>query len=188
MNIPKATYIQHGTWKINILHNTYGGFVDRPTNSQFLDLAWFYEPNKTKENQLELVTLCLNLGFGNVRVNGYNNIKNAIHDHSIFLTKDLLTINASIYPSNLFEIHCMRNLDKVIPMEQLFVKYDPENEPWQNNLSKTEFIRRDDMIKMNIGNNEQNYFYVFKHNQLKFLYRTIDFVLTEGLTIVGMRK
>jgi hypothetical protein len=198
--IPKASLIQTGETEFVSLipKNQYEGeFRELPENEailnnnfKFLDLFWFHTPKneESKNNQLELVTLNLNLNFGNLRINGYLDIKDTIHNQAIFLTKDLLTVNAAIYPSALFYIRNMRNKDRYQPIEQLFVPYDPENEPWHNELAISEFVKRDDQLWMQISHRGNNYFYVFKDRQYQLFNYALDFVLTKGLTLVGMKK
>jgi hypothetical protein len=197
---PKASLIQTGeTNFVRVIskNQTEGELQELPENEtisgsnfKFLDLFWFHTPkNETsKSNQLELVTLNLNLNFGNLRINGYLDIKNTIHNQAIFLTKDLLTVNTAIYPSALFHIRNMRNKDRYQPIEQLFVPYDPENEPWHNDLAISEFVKRDDQLLMQIDHRGNNYFYIFKDRQYQLFNYALDFVLTKGLTLVGMKK
>lgn len=200
IRIPKASLIQTGENEFVkvIPKNQYEGeFQELPENAaipnsdyKFLDLFWFHTPKteESKPNQLELITLCLNLNFGNLRINGYLSINDTIHNQAIFLTKDLLTVNAAIYPSALFHIRNMRNRDRYQPIEQLFVPYDPENEPWHNELATTEFVKRDDQLWMQISHKGNNYLYVFKDRQYQLFNYALDFVLTKGLTLVGMKK
>jgi hypothetical protein len=198
--VPKASLIQTGETefiKIDSKSQMEGELKELPENEaiqtnnfKFLDLFWFYIPKNddSKTNQLELVTLNLNLNFGNLRINGYLNVQSTIHNQAFFITKDLLTVNAAIYPSALFHIRNMRNKDRYQPIEQLFVPYDPENEPWHNELATTEFIKRDDQLCMQISQKGNNYFYVFKERQYQLFNYALDFVLTKGLTLVGMKK
>ena len=198
--IPKASLIQTGeTEFVRLIPKSQneGEFRELPeseaipnNNFKFLDLFWFHTPKteESKENQLELVTLNLNLNFGNLRINGYLDIKNTIHNQAFFITKDLLTVNAAIYPSALFHIRNMRNRDRYQPIEQLFVPYDPENEPWHNDLAISEFVKRDDQLWMQISHRGNNYFYVFRDRQYQLFNYALDFVLTKGLTLVGMKK
>ncbi len=198
--VPKASLIQTGETefiKIDSKSQMEGELKELPENEaiqtnnfKFLDLFWFYIPKNddSKTNQLELVTLNLNLNFGNLRINGYLNVQSTIHNQAFFITKDLLTVNAAIYPSALFYIRNMRNKDRYQPIEQLFVPYDPENEPWHNELATTEFIKRDDQLWMQISQKGNNYFYVFKERQYQLFNYALDFVLTKGLTLVGMKK
>lgn len=196
---PKSYLIQTGeTHFMRITPNQCEGEIkELPENEQiiqksnlkFVDLFWFYYENKkTKENQLDLVTFTLNLNYGNLRINGYLDVSKAIHNQAFFLTNDLLTINAAIYPSALFHIRNMRNGDRFKPLEQLFVSYDPENEPWQNELAQTEFAKQNDQMWMQITNSKDNYLYLFKGTQYNLFNYALDFILTKGITLVGMNK
>lgn len=166
-------------------------FVQTGSNNfKFLDLFWFRDPKseETGPNRLELVTFCLNLNYGNLRINGYLHVGESLHNNALFLTRNLLTVNAAIYPSSLFHIRNMRNKEKFVPLEQLYVPYDPENEPWQDELAKTEFVKRDDQMWMKISHKEKDYIYLFKDRQYQLFNYALDFVLTKGLTLVGMKK
>ena len=160
------------------------------SNFKFLDLFWFRTPKteESKPDQLEMVTLTLNLNYGNIRINGYSNISNAVHNQAIFLTKDLLTVNAAVYPTALFYIRNMKNRETYYPTEQLFVPYNPENEPWQNELATTEFIKRDDQLYMRIRQKGVSYFYIFKDQEYRLFNYALDFTLTKGMSMVGVRK
>ncbi len=159
-------------------------------NYKFLDLFWFQtlKNEESKPDQLELVTLTLNLNYGNIRINGYLNIKDAIHNQAIFLTKDLLTVNAAVYPTALFYVRNLKNRETYCPTEQLFVPYNPENEPWQNELATTEFIKRDDQLYMRIRQKGASYFYIFKDREYRLFNYALDFTLTKGMAMVGVRK
>ena len=203
IRIPKASLMQTGEnnfIKIIPVDQIEGETTELPpeaeviqpqqTNFKFLDLFWFHTPKQedSKPDQLELVTLSLNLNYGNVRINGYVNIQNAIHDNAVFLTKELLTVKAAVYPTALFYIRNLRNTETYVPMEQLYIPYDPENEPWQTELPTTEFVKRDDRLLLRIKHKSSNYFYVFKDKQYQLFNYALDFALTKGLTMVGVRK
>ena len=164
--------------------------IQQPQNFKFLDLFWFHTPKLDTDNtnQLELVTFSINLNYGNLRINGYSQIKDAIHDNAIFLTKDLLTVKAAVYPTALFYIRNLKNTETYTPMEQLYVPYRPEDEPWQTELPTTEFVKRDDRLLLRIKHKGSNYFYVFKDKQYNLFNYALDFALTKGLTMVGVRK
>ncbi len=164
--------------------------IQQPQNFKFLDLFWFHTPKteSSKDDQLELVTLSLNLNYGNLRINGYKNVQNAIRGNAIFLTKDLLTVKAAVYPTALFYIRNLRNTETYKPIEQLYVPYDPENEPWQTELPTTEFVKRDDRLLLQIKHKSSNYFYIFKEKQYQLFNYALDFTLTKGLTAVGVKK
>ena len=201
IEIPTASFIQTGETnfiKVIPKNQSKGEFKELPVgdeavqnrNCKFLDLFWFYTPKNSefKPNQLELVTFNLNLNFGNLRINGYMSVSDAIHNQAFFLTGNFLTVNAAIYPSALFYIRNMRNKDRYSPFEQIFVPYDPENEPWHNELATTEFVKRDDQMWMQISHRGKNYLYIFKDRQYQLFNYALDFVLTKGLTLVGMKK
>jgi len=200
IRIPKASLMQTGEnnfIKIIPVDQIEGEPIELPEteviqqpNFKFLDLFWFHTSKQedSKPEQLELVTLSLNLNYGNVRINGYVNIQNAIHDNAVFLTKELLTVKAAVYPTALFYIRNLRNTESYTPMEQLYVPYDPENEPWQTELPTTEFVKRDDRLLLRIKHKSSNYFYVFKDKQYQLFNYALDFALTKGLTSVGVRK
>ena len=200
IRIPKASLMQTGEnnfIKIIPVDQIEGEPIELPEteiiqqpNFKFLDLFWFHTPKQedSKPEQLELVTLSLNLNYGNVRINGYVNIQNAIHDNAVFLTKELLTVKAAVYPTALFYIRNLRNTESYTPMEQLYVPYDPENEPWQTELPTTEFVKRDDRLLLRMKHKGLIYLYVFKDKQYQLFNYALDFALTKGLTSVGVRK
>ena len=201
IRIPKASFMQTGEnnfIKIIPVDQTEGDLktlpeaeiIQQPSNFKFLDLFWFHTPKQenSPDEQLELVTLSLNLNYGNVRINGYKNIQSAIHGDAVFLTKELLTVKAAVYPTALFYIRNLRNTESYVPVEQLYVPYNPENEPWQTELPTTEFVKRDDRLLLRIKHKGLNYLYVFRDKQYQLFNYALDFALTKGLTMVGVRK
>jgi len=162
--------------------------IQQSQNFKFLDLFWFHTPKTDNSTQLELVTFSINLNYGNLRINGYQDIQNSIHNNAIFLTKDLLTVKAAVYPTALFYIRNLRNTETYVPIEQLYVPYNPEDEPWQTEIPTTEFVKRDDRLLLRIKHKGSNYFYVFKDKQYQLFNYALDFVLTKGMTMVGIKK
>lgn len=199
---PKASIIQIGTNCFQLVmpkkNSSHCGLIDSNLNEnlspKFLDLFWFYNLNSNKKNisdliNLNLVTFSLNLNYGNLRINGYANISEAFNNQALFITKDLLTINASIYPTGIYYIkNCLKNGNSYSPIEQLFVKYDPENEPWQNELTHTIFKKHNDRIQMIMRRGDKNYYYIFEEQQLDLFYHSLDFILNTGPIIVGSKK
>lgn len=203
--VPQANSIQTGTRKILHIINeddiTEGDFFNlsaednrQTTNSfvppKFLELFWFFNPKaSSKKNELDLVTFSINLNFGNLRINGYLDAKTALHNHALFLSKDLLTINAAIYPTGLYHLRNLQNCEDYTPIEQLFVEYSPETDPWHDELPKTEFLKRNDKLKMNIWRNQEEKFnYVFQDKQYYLFNYSLDYILTNGFTIIGNNK
>lgn len=161
------------------------------SNTKFIDLFWFLKPRvcpSENEQQLDLVTLNLNLNFGNLRINGYRDIAHALHNQALFITKEDLTVNAAIYPAGIFNIRHLRNGLRYRPIEQLFVRYNPEEEPWHDELARTDFQKQNDKLKMTITRGEEKYFYLFEDGQLEMFNSALDFVLTHGFSLVGSRK
>lgn len=208
-DIPFATTIQFGTRNITQVISIDDGFNEgdfldlsqsyNPINQtqqqnssiKFLDLFWFLNPTKKKENSndLDLVTLGLNLNYGNLRINGYLNAKESLHNNALFITRDMLTINAAIYPSSVYYIRHLKNAEKHIPVEQLFVQYDPDNEPWHDSLPKTYFLKSNDALRMIIENTDNiQYSYIFRDKQYDLLNHALDYILNNGFNIVGSGK
>lgn len=200
--IPNGSSIQIGTTEIvNIvpckeLVDNCGDFFNSPEelmaeNIKFLDLFWFLKPfDKTSESeiQLDLVTLGLNLQYGNMRINGYQNVAHAFHNQALFITRDDLTVNAAIYPSSLFDLLHLRNGERYRPVEQLYVRYNPTEEPWHDELATTDFQKQNDKLKMTITRGDEKYFYLFEDRQFEKFNYALEFVLSQGLEIVGIRK
>lgn len=201
--IPHASSIQIGEREIihfisrkNVL-NYEGEFskmaneVSQTSSAKFLNLFWFLKPKDyptENEKQLDLITLDLNLNYGNLRINGYQDVSGALHNQAIFITKDNLTVNAAIYPAGVFNIRHLKNGLRYRPIEQIYVRYNPQEEPWHDELTRSDFQKQNDKLKMTISRGEEKYFYLFENGQLDMFNYALDFVLTHGLTIVGSKK
>lgn len=206
LQTPQATYIQTGeraTIRVvgqNNNSDAYEGDIpqlaEESNNPRFMDLFWFFNPSAseaasddTTEKPLELVTFTLNLNFGNLRINGYREVRPAFHNQALFLTRDLLTINAAVYPTGLFNIRHLNNGEQYRPIEQLFVGYNPSKEPWHDELTRATFRKNNDRIKMTLRRGEEeNYYYISEKRQYDLFNYALDFLLKDGLTLVGSKK
>lgn len=205
LEIPKASLIQTGARDIiqiikeKIPSINEGDFLDlseeisQHPNVRFLDLFWFFDPtaenrNGSEEKALDLVTFGINLNYGNLRINGYENAREALHNQALFITKDLLSVNAAVYPTGVFNIRHLNNGEGYRPIEQLFVNYNPQKESWHDELTRPFFQKHDDRIKMTLMRGDENYFYIFKDRQYRLFNYALDFILNNGLNIVGSKK
>lgn len=204
--IPKASFMQTGLRNVTqiirekIPFENEGDIFDLEKTSspspeiRFLDLFWFFNPIAERqgngtEKPLDLVTFGLNLNYGNLRINGYENARSALHNQALFITKDLMCINAAIYPTGLFNIRNLNNGERYRPIEQLFVRYNPQQEAWHDELTQSTFQKHDDRIKMTLKrSDEQNYFYIFEKRQYDLFNFALDYVLNNGLSVLGSRK
>lgn len=201
ITVPKAKQINIGKKEIEILiqEKNKGALLkmnsenlQSPT-SKFIDLFWFLNPkisNQTEinPNEFSLVIFSLNMAFGNIRVNGFTNI-DSIRDGSLFLDyKNSKSINAAIYPAGMFQIINMPLNSTVKPIEQLLVKYNPD-EKWQNELNSTKFSRSGmQNILMEIKTNNKIYNYSFDNDQYTMLIHAMNFALNQGQVLTGIYK
>jgi len=159
---------------------------------KFLDLFWFLNLEPSSENgltELELVTINLNINFGNIRLNGYQFARKYIYNNALFLPKDALTVNAAIYPTAIFNILNLQNLETYSPIEQLYTEYCPELNPWQNELTNTLFQKSNDRIRVVFETSKkEKYFYIFKDKQLNMFNHALTYVISQGFTLVGQNK
>ena len=196
MVVPKANIIQigHMTTKHEqneleekqILETTQ----NTPNNIKFVDLCWFIsEKDKFNQNELDLIIMSFNTSFGNIRINGYLNSKQYIVNNALFLPKNCFTINAAIYPAGMYKIRHLLNGQVYSPIEQLFVSYDPENNPWHNELVKTKFNKQNDKIQLTFIDKYNNpYIYIFSNEQVNMLNFVLDNILEKGIILVSQNK
>lgn len=213
--IPGTSWIQSGaTAKIFLINEDDIGEIEKLSdiqpqtqNSQckFLDLFWFlhskiennfcYEETTDidnvdfQPNELELISISFNLNFGNVRFNGYKNIFENIHNKALFLPRNSLVINAAVYPAGIFNILNLKNGEKFAPIEQLFIDYDPDKNPWHDEISSTIFEKANDRMRLLFKRpTGESFFYVFKDKQLEMLNSALNYIVSDGFNVVGNAK
>ena len=124
------------------------------TTSCFVELFWFICQNKSRyDNELELLTMSYNVTHGNVRFNGYLKAFDCYRNGALFINPKKVTTNFAIYPSSLYKLrYGLQNGMTIQPIEQLYVEYDPEKNPWQNELVRSFFSKDNDLVTVNIKN------------------------------------
>lgn len=153
------------------------------TTSCFVELFWFICQNKSRyDNELELLTMSYNVTHGNVRFNGYLKAFDCYRNGALFINPKKITTNFAIYPSSLYKLrYGLQNGMTIQPIEQLYVEYDPERNPWQNELVRSFFSKDNDLITVNIKNSiGQEYIYRFDKLQTQMLYMACENVLNNG--------
>lgn len=151
--------------------------------NQFVELFWFICPHKSRyNNEFELLTMSYNLSHGNVRFNGYLKAFDCYKNGAFFINPRKITANFAIYPTSLYKIrYGLQNGTSVQPIEQMYTDYDPDANPWQNELIRSIFSKDNDLITVKIKNsNDQEYIYRFDKLQTEMLYMACENVLKNG--------
>lgn len=202
INIPNATEIQIGglirspkkynDQQIDIEMNDQNIKQSSTQISKFVELFWFISKvpnNKKLQNELELITLSYNLTHGNIRINGYSNIRDCYHSGSLFINPKKVLINAALYPAGIYEIrYCLNNGSKIYPIEQLYMDYNLEEYPWQSELVKMEFSKINDKISIKFIKNKNEYIYRCTLDQTNMLNMAFDNILKNGALMTAYNK
>ena len=89
----------------------------------------------------------------------------------------------------MYKIRHLLNGQVYSPIEQLFVSYDPENNPWHNELVKTKFNKQNDKIQLTFIDKFNNpYIYIFSNEQVNMLNFVLDNILEKGIILVSQNK
>lgn len=196
---PSANWIQTGSnEKVQIIKEDDHELMNenvKPTEtsniSKFVDLFWFYtfkDESDLKKNELSLISLAFNINFGNIRFNGFQHITSYIHNQALFLPSNAIVVNSTLYPTGIYFLRHLKNGQSYKPIEQLFVDYDPINNPWQDNLVPLEIKKNNDRLLMTFQKKDEAYYFYFTKEQVGMLNLACDNVLCNGMEIVSFNK